>query len=196
MESPLHLAARAIENLADLSMLAIACRMADGSRQTVASGEALRELARPFARVRTPEEAAGLRRFNQRRMGPMGLRIIGATDYWLEGAQGIVVGERSPTSEPALARVLQEIAAGTDPDELSLVCDVKGLGRYVVACGIDLVGVAEAAAGIPRRPHRYSDDEDETAADPPRDGIGVGPDLQDIAEAAAGRPAEPRVPQS
>jgi hypothetical protein len=98
-----------------------------------------------------------LRAFNELLDQPSIVEIDDATDYWLEGDDGRLIGAKSPTSEAPLLAALAVVRRGVDPSGLSLVCHIPDDetlvdGRYVVGSGPDLVEMAEWAAGIPARP--------------------------------------------
>ncbi len=83
---------------------------------------------------------------------PGGAEVIidHAAAYWLEGAHG---DRLSPESERTLGPFSQALAlveAGTPPEALAVWSRLDDGRRYRVAGGIDLLGLAEAAAGIPR----------------------------------------------
>jgi hypothetical protein len=93
-----------------------------------------------------------IRAFHEKLDQPSIVEIDDATAYWLEGHDGRMIGEVSPTSEAPLATAMAEIRRGVDPTGLSLVCDAGDEGRYVITSGDFLVEFAESAAGIPARP--------------------------------------------
>jgi len=66
-EKPLRLAGRVLENLGALDGWTVARRDSSGRRHLVASGRDLAEAAAPFMLVRTPDEAAAIKRFNEAR---------------------------------------------------------------------------------------------------------------------------------
>jgi hypothetical protein len=105
--------------------------------------------------VRSDEER--IRAFHEKLAQPSIVEIDDATAYWLEDANGRQIGEQSSTSEAPLLAALAEVRRGTDPVELSLVCDAPDNGapddrRYVISTGIGLLWMAESAAGLPPRP--------------------------------------------
>jgi hypothetical protein len=93
-------------------------------------------------------DADRIRAFHDKLSGPMAVSIAGATAYWLEADDGRRIGRESPTSEAPLAAALTAVGQGMDPLLLSLVCDVAGQGRYVIARGQRLIEMAEWAAGM------------------------------------------------
>jgi hypothetical protein len=66
-EKPLRLAGRVLENVGALDGWTVARRDVNGARHVVASGTALEAVATSFMPVRTPVEAAAVRRFNEAR---------------------------------------------------------------------------------------------------------------------------------
>jgi hypothetical protein len=64
-EKPMRLAGRVLENLGGLDGWTVARRDIAGTRHVVASGKQLELAATPFMPVRTREEAAAVRRFNE-----------------------------------------------------------------------------------------------------------------------------------
>lgn len=84
--------------------------------------------------------------------GPLRLVITDATSYWLEDDAGERLSAEAATSIEPLARALELARSGTDPDRLLLYARLETGERYEVGGGPNLIGVAEAAAGIPARP--------------------------------------------
>ena len=102
-------------------------------------------------RMKTVDRGASIEAFKRCLGGRMGLRITGATEYWLEDDDGRLIGDRFPTSGPALAIVLEQIGRGISPDQIHLLARTVDLDRYEIGSGPDLQDMAEAAAGIPAR---------------------------------------------
>jgi len=103
-------------------------------------------------RMKTVDRAASTEAFKRRLGGRMGLRIIGAIEYWLEDRDGLRIGEPSAVSAVVLARVLEEIERGVDSNDIHLFARTRNLDRYDIGGGPDLQDIAEAAAGIPAEP--------------------------------------------
>jgi hypothetical protein len=93
-----------------------------------------------------------IRAFHEKLNRPSIVAIVGATNYWLEGADGRRIGDTSSTSEAPLLGALAEIGRGVDPIGMSLVCDAPDDARYIISSGVGLLWMAESAAGLPPRP--------------------------------------------
>lgn len=90
-------------------------------------------------------------RFEDLLDGPMGVSITGAEAYWLEDSGGNRLGPEHERTEAPFAHAMSLVESGTDPDELHVWARLAHGERYEVGSGVDLVDMAEGAAGIPAR---------------------------------------------
>jgi hypothetical protein len=84
--------------------------------------------------------------------GPLEPVIDDAEAYWLEDGSGQRLTPESTRTLAPLARALDLANSGTDPDDLCLCARLVSGERYEIGGGVNLIGMAEGAAGIPRRP--------------------------------------------
>ena len=84
--------------------------------------------------------------------GPLELVIEDAVAYWLEDDEGHHLGPESDRSLGPLFLALELARSGHDPDRLLLCVRLDTGERYEVGGGLNLIDIAEHAAGIPRRP--------------------------------------------
>jgi hypothetical protein len=84
--------------------------------------------------------------------GPLEITIDQAVAYWVADRKGEPLGPESDRSLEPCALVLRLVGAGADPDELVLTARLDDGQVTDVGSGLNLVDLAEAAAGIPARP--------------------------------------------
>lgn len=101
--------------------------------------------------TRTAESAA-IARMRALLAGPLEVRIDGAVAYWIGTADGTPLGPESDRTLDPCALVLRLTADGTDPVALTLWARLENGELYDVGTGLNLVDMAEGAAGIPARP--------------------------------------------
>jgi hypothetical protein len=98
------------------------------------------------------DSAALIERFREVVSGPLELIVEGAVAYWLEDHAGQRLGPESDRSLAPLFLALGLARDGRDPDTL-LMCARLGNGvRFEIGSGVNLIDIAEHAAGIPRSP--------------------------------------------
>jgi len=90
---------------------------------------------------------------------PLRLVITDADAYWIEDGDGRRLSDESASSTGSLARVLALVGEGMDPSEILLCARLRSGERYEVGSGPNLVGVAEAAAGLPAQARTPAPDE-------------------------------------
>jgi hypothetical protein len=121
----------------------------------------------------SPEAAALLERFRSIVSGALEPVIEGAEAYWLEDDHGHLIPPESKRSLAPLFLALGLIRQGHDPDTLTLYARLKDGERFRITSGILLIGIAEHAAGIPRRPG--NDRRDQPNSDTPMRRVAVDP---------------------
>lgn len=84
--------------------------------------------------------------------GPLEMVIEDAVAYWLEDDEGHRLGPECDRSIGPLFLALDLARSGHDPDGLLLRVPLDTGERYEVGGGLNLIGIAEHAAGIPRGP--------------------------------------------
>jgi hypothetical protein len=84
--------------------------------------------------------------------GPLEITIDRAVAYWLADREIRPLGPESDRTLAPFALVLKLVADGADPDDLVLMARLDDGVIFGVGSGIELVDLAEAAAGIPARP--------------------------------------------
>jgi hypothetical protein len=84
--------------------------------------------------------------------GAIEVVIDDAVSYWLADASGRQLGPESARTIDPMARALGLERSGSEPEALVLWALLDTGERYEVASGAILIDMAEAAAGIPRRP--------------------------------------------
>ncbi len=84
--------------------------------------------------------------------GPLEVRIDGAVAYWIGTPDGTPLGPESDRTLDPCALVLRLTADGVAPDEFMLWARLENGELYDVGTGLNLVDLAEGAAGIPVRP--------------------------------------------
>jgi hypothetical protein len=82
---------------------------------------------------------------------PKELVLDGAEAYWLEDHDGHRIGPESDRSLAPLFLSLGLAREGRDPDTLFLCARLTSGERFEIGGGPSLIGVAEHAAGVPRR---------------------------------------------
>jgi hypothetical protein len=103
------------------------------------------------AKERT-DPAALIERYRQIVSRPLELVLDDAVAYWLEDDTGRRLGPESHRSLAPLFLALELAQSGRDPDKMMLCARLETGERFELGGGPSLVGVAEAAAGLPRRP--------------------------------------------
>jgi len=88
------------------------------------------------------------------RSRPLEMVLDDAVAYWLEDVSGHQLSPEASRSLGPLFRALDLAAAGHDPDDMILCARLDTGERFELGGGLSLVGVAEAAAGIPARPRQ------------------------------------------
>jgi hypothetical protein len=83
---------------------------------------------------------------------PLELALDDAVAYWLEDDAGHRLGPESDRSLAPLFLALELSQSGRDPDDLRLCARLETGERFELGGGPSLIGVAEAAADLPRRP--------------------------------------------
>jgi len=83
---------------------------------------------------------------------PLELVLDDAVAYWLEDGAGRRLGPESDRSLAPLFLALELGRSGRDPDKMMLCARLETGERFELGGGPSLIGVAEAAAGLPRRP--------------------------------------------
>jgi hypothetical protein len=83
---------------------------------------------------------------------PLELVLDDAVAYWLEDDAGHRLGPESDRSLAPLFLALELAEWGRDPDKMMLCARLETGERFEIGGGPSLTGVAEAAAGRPRRP--------------------------------------------
>jgi hypothetical protein len=78
--------------------------------------------------------------------------VDGAVVYWLEDDAGRRLGPESARSLAPMFLALDLAENGRDADSIRLCARLESGERFELGGGPSLIGVAEAAAGIPRRP--------------------------------------------
>lgn len=99
-----------------------------------------------------PGSHATIERYRQIVSGSLELVIDDAVAYWLEDDSGKRLSPEAIRTIEPLARVLQLVESGTNPDALLLCARLDTGERYEIGSGLSLIDIAEAAAGIPARP--------------------------------------------
>jgi hypothetical protein len=83
---------------------------------------------------------------------PLELVLDDAVAYWLEDDVGHRLGPESDRSLAPLFLALELAQSGRDPDKMMLCARLETGERFELGGGPSLIGVAEAAAGVPRHP--------------------------------------------
>jgi hypothetical protein len=91
--------------------------------------------------------------------GPLEMVIEDAVAYWLEDDAGLRLGPESDRSLGPLSLALDLARSGHDPDRLLLCVRLDTRERYEIGGGLNLIDIAEHAAGIPRSPRTPAPDE-------------------------------------
>ena len=100
----------------------------------------------------TPDTRTTVEHVRHMLQGPLELIVEGAVAYWLEDHAGQCLGPESDRSLAPLFLALGLAREGRDPDTL-LMCARLGNGeRFEIGSGVNLIDIAEHAAGIPRSP--------------------------------------------
>ncbi|MFV2063937.1 MAG: hypothetical protein ACC726_10560 [Chloroflexota bacterium] len=84
--------------------------------------------------------------------GPIEVVIDDAVSYWLADASGRRLGPESTRTIHPMAQALRLERSGSDPEAMVLWAIFETGELYEVASGAILIDMAEASAGIPRRP--------------------------------------------
>jgi hypothetical protein len=83
---------------------------------------------------------------------PLELVLDDAVAYWLEDGAGHRLGPESDRSLAPVFLAVEFFQSGRDPDDLLLCARLETGERFEIGGGPSLIGIAEAAAGIPARP--------------------------------------------
>ena len=100
----------------------------------------------------TPDTRTTVEHVRRMLQGRLELIVEGAVAYWLEDDAGRRLGPESKRSLAPLFLALGMAREGRDPDTLSMCARLGNGERFEIGGGINLVDIAEHAAGIPRRP--------------------------------------------
>jgi len=84
--------------------------------------------------------------------GPIEVVIDDAVNYWLADLSGRRLSPESTRTIHPMAQALRLERSGSDPEAMVLWAVFETGEQYEVASGAILIDMAEASAGIPRRP--------------------------------------------